>query len=54
MKKMMVKKFFGKDRRNNHLSYENHKIMSKQIYNYFTKNKNPEISEFKREIYEMQ
>ena len=48
------KVFFGKDRRNNHLSYENHKIMSKQIYNYFTKNKNPEISEFKREIYEMQ
>jgi len=45
--------FFGKDIRSNHLSFDNHKILSKQIFNFFIEHKNPVTSEFKREIYEV-
>ena len=45
--------FFGKDKRSNHLSFENHVILAKQIMNFFSNRILPNISEFKKNIYEM-
>ena len=41
---------FVSDKRNNHFSKQNHLILAKQIFDYFSKNKLPNITEFKREI----
>ena len=38
---------FGKDSRNNHLSYENHIIFAKQINDFFISNVRPNYEEFK-------
>jgi len=38
------------DKRNNHLSYENHVILAKQIDDYFSNNVEPNFRKFKKEI----
>ena len=45
--------FFGKDKRNNHLSFENHVIFAEQIVNFFSNRILPNPSEFKKNLYEM-
>lgn len=38
---------FGKDHRNNHLSYENHVIFAKQVTDFFVSNVRPNYEDFK-------
>ena len=43
---------FGKDSRNSHLSYENHVIFAKQIFDFFTNGINPKYEEFRTSFLE--
>ena len=50
MERKKPKKEIETDRRNNHFSKQNHLILAKQIFDYFSKNKLPNITEFKKEF----